>query len=125
MLYEVITQGVRQKLLAPDVPLVQRAASLLEQLQQEDDYGQQISRYRGGLPSVPDRQLAFVRVGRLAWCAQQLDAQRAWCWQAGQWQALPAAMVPALTPLTHEAKADWLALSQLPLTGPAGEASHE
>lgn len=118
-------QGVRQKLLAPDVPLVQRAASLLEQLQQEDDYGQQISRYRGGLPSVPDRQLAFVRVGRLAWCAQQLDAQRAWCWQAGQWQALPAAMVPALTPLTHEAKADWLALSQLPLTGPAGEASHE
>lgn len=119
-------QGVRQRLLAPDVPLAQRATALLGQLQQEDDYGQQISRYHGGLSVVPDRQLAFVRVGRLAWCAQQLDAQQAWCWQAGQWQALPAVLVPALSPLVEaEEGADWLALSQLPLPGPVEEAAHE
>lgn len=111
-------QNIQPRLLAPDRPLAERAALLLEQLQQEDDYGQQISRYRGSLPMAPDRQLAFVRVGRLAWCGQQLDGQAAWCWQSGQWQTLPSPLVPALSRLVVTQQSDsWLALSAVPLTG--------
>lgn len=118
-------QRVRKRLLAPDMPLAQRAGALLGQLQQEDDYGQQISRYRGALPGQPERQLAFIRVGRLAWCAQQLDAQAAWCWQAGQWQPLPSPLASGFRAEVNTEDSDWLSLSPVPLPGPTVEAAHE
>lgn len=76
-----------------DVSTAEKFRNVLEGYQDEIDYGRTIEAYRGTLEnSDSDREVSFLRIGRIALLYQTLDGTESGVWDrdADDWNTLPA-----------------------------------
>lgn len=84
---------VRANLDATRFSAAEKFRQVLELYDIESGYGETIDQYSGLLPiDGQDRQVTFLRIGRIALLYQTSDQSQAGVWDStgGQWQALPS-----------------------------------
>jgi hypothetical protein len=75
----------------PDITLAEKYRRVMEAYQVETDYGRTMEQYRGKLQAQgSDRQVDFLRIGRVALFYQSLDGRRAGIWDVASrsWKPL-------------------------------------
>ncbi|PAU79635.1 hypothetical protein CK501_12570 [Halovibrio salipaludis] len=90
---EETVAGIVDTMDRSDVSTAEKFRNLLEAYQEEIEYGRTIEAYRGTLETEGnERQVDFLRIGRIALLYQTLDGSRSGVWDNNeeQWQTLPA-----------------------------------
>lgn len=85
--------AIKETMDRSDVSTAEKFRNLLEAYQEEIEYGRTIEAYRGTLDSNgEERQVDFLRIGRIALLYQTLDGSTSGVWdnEQEQWQTLPA-----------------------------------
>lgn len=90
---------LQQSLWQADISLAEQYRLVLDAYRFEVDLSRQFSAWQGVLEQQQQqRQVNYLRLGRLGWYYQTLDGQHSGYWQAGQgWQPLPAEFNAAIS----------------------------
>ena len=121
-------EDLKKALDDPQIKISERAQRVWQAYQQENNYGRTIESYRGALNSNEEKQVEFLRIGRMALYYLQLDGKHAALWDSysNQWIDLSSSDVAKIKRAIRVAKQQTAPqLLPLPLLVNVSETSNE